>query len=166
MVESVDQMSPDASPGEVSTRSGVRRVNNLPMYILGGVLLAFLVVMALVAADRAARQSTPVDGPKEKAGNTSMFANEIVGDMTGGMIEPASALVPPEMPTEAEPNPANLHTIRAFKTTQDFCNDLFWVFATWVIACDHYLICIPFSNTPHHRTLTYITIATATKYTP
>lgn len=108
MVESVDQMSPDASPGEVSTRSGVRRVNNLPMYILGGVLLAFLVVMALVAADRAARQSTPVDGPKEKAGNTSMFAKEIAGDKTSGLIEPASPPKVPDIPTVLASGPLEI----------------------------------------------------------
>lgn len=101
------EMAPDASPGQVSKKTGVRRVNNVPMYLLGGVLVAFVIMMMLVAADRAAQQNAPADGPAERAGNTSMFANEIVGDMTGGMIEPASALVPPEMPTEAEPNPAN-----------------------------------------------------------
>ena len=49
-----EQMSPDASPGEVSRRSGVRRVNNLPVYLVGGVMTVFLIVMVLVAADRAA----------------------------------------------------------------------------------------------------------------
>jgi type IV secretion system protein VirB10 len=78
MTENADQMAPDASPGEVSKKAGVRRVNNMPMYILGGVLLSFVLVMALVAADRAAKQNAPADGPKEKAGNTSMFAKEIV----------------------------------------------------------------------------------------
>ena len=80
MTENADQMAPDASPGEVSKKAGVRRVNNMPMYILGGVLLSFVLVMALVAADRAAKQNAPADGPKEKAGNTSMFAKEIAGD--------------------------------------------------------------------------------------
>lgn len=99
------EMAPDTSPGQVSKKTGVRRVNNVPMYLLGGVLVALVIMMMLVAADRAAQQNAPADGPAEKAGNTSMFANEIVGDMTGGIIEPANALAPPEMPTEAEPNP-------------------------------------------------------------
>jgi type IV secretory pathway VirB10-like protein len=46
MSETADQMAPDASPGEVSKKSGVRRVNNVPMYLLGGVLGLFLLVMA------------------------------------------------------------------------------------------------------------------------
>ena len=51
MTENADQMAPDASPGEVSKKAGVRRVNNMPMYILGGVLLSFVLVMAQVAQD-------------------------------------------------------------------------------------------------------------------
>ena len=80
MTETADPMAPDASPGAV--KSGVRRVNNMPMYILGGVMLAFLLVMALVAADRSAKQNAPAEGQKENAGNTSMFAKEIAGDKT------------------------------------------------------------------------------------
>jgi type IV secretory pathway VirB10-like protein len=102
-------MAPDASPGEVSKKSGVRRVNNMPMYILGGVLLSFVLVMALVAADRAAKQNAPAHGPKEKAGNTSMFAKEIAGDKTGGLIEPASPLKVPDMPT----GPASAPLVRS-----------------------------------------------------
>lgn len=97
MSESADQMAPDASPGEVSKKSGVRRVNNVPMYLLGSVMVAFLLVMMLVAADRAAKQNEPANGPAEKAGNTSMFAKEIAGEQTSGMIQPASQLVPPEL---------------------------------------------------------------------
>ena len=93
--ETADQMAPDASPGQVSKKSGVRRVNNMPMYILGGVMLSFVLVMALVAADRSAKQNAPADGPREKAGNTSMFAREIAGEHTGGLIESS---VPPKVP--------------------------------------------------------------------
>jgi hypothetical protein len=63
-----EQMSPDASPGTLSRRSGVRRVNNLPMYLIGGVMTVFLGIMVLVAADRAAQQNKPNAGPKEKGG--------------------------------------------------------------------------------------------------
>ena len=105
MTENADQMAPDASPGEVSKKAGVRRVNNMPMYILGGVLLSFVLVMALVAADRAAKQNAPADGPKEKAGNTAMFAKEIVGDRDGGTVEAASPLKPPELATGPEAAP-------------------------------------------------------------
>jgi len=89
-----DQMSPAASPGKM----GVRRVNNVPVYLFGAVFGAFLLIMALVAADRAAKQNQPGDGQLEKAGNTSLFAKEIVGEETGGIIAPSQPLVPPADP--------------------------------------------------------------------
>lgn len=101
MSGTADPMAPEASPV-----SGVRRVNNVPMYLLAGVIALFLIVMALVAVDRAAQQNAPVDDLAERAGNTAVFADEIAGDMIGGMIEPADAVVPPEMPDEAKLNPA------------------------------------------------------------
>jgi hypothetical protein len=86
-----EQMSPDASPGTLSRRSGVRRVNNLPMYLIGGVMTVFLGIMVLVAADRAAQQNKPNGGPKEKGGNTRLFASEIAGTQKDGIIPPAAA---------------------------------------------------------------------------
>jgi type IV secretory pathway VirB10-like protein len=105
MSDQADQMAPDASPGAVSKKSGVRRVNNMPMYILAAALGAFLLVMMLVAADRAAKQNAPAQGAAEKAGNTSMFAKEIVGDRDGGTVEAASPLKPPELATGPESAP-------------------------------------------------------------
>lgn len=86
-----DQMSPDASPGEVTKKAGVRRVNNMPMYIVGGLMGVFLLVMVLVAADRAEKQNRPPEAKEEKAGNTSMFAKEIAGDRKDGIIQPKAA---------------------------------------------------------------------------
>jgi hypothetical protein len=98
-----DQMSPVASPGELSRKSGVRRVNNLPVYLVGGVMTVFLAIMVLVAADRAAQQNKPNGGPKEKGGNTRLFASEIAGEQKDGIIPPAAAkpLQVPELPTPA-----------------------------------------------------------------
>lgn len=104
MSEAADQMAPDASPGAVSKKSGVRRVNNLPMYLLAGVLGLFLVVMALVAADRSAKQNAPAVSAQAKAGSTSMFANEIAGDQFDGIVA-ADALEVPQIPTTADADP-------------------------------------------------------------
>ncbi len=97
MTEKQDQMSPDVSPTAVPKQNGVRRVNNMPMYLLGGVMGLFILVMALVAADRSAKQNAPATGPKEKAGSTSMFAKEIAGEQTSGIIEPSKSLLVPEV---------------------------------------------------------------------
>lgn len=56
MATGTDPMAPGVSPGAMSKTLGVRRVNNMPVYILASVLGAFLLVMALVAVNRAATQ--------------------------------------------------------------------------------------------------------------
>ena len=91
-------MSPDASPSEVA-KVGVRRVNNMPMYIIGGLMGVFLVVMVLIASDRAAKQNLPPEAKTEKTGSTAMFAKEIAGDRPDGIIQPkaAAALAVPDL---------------------------------------------------------------------
>ena len=78
MSSSNDAMSPDASPGTLSRRSGVRRVNNWPMYIIGGAAMLFLLIMLLVAADRAEQQSKPAEKEAEKGGNSSLHAAKLL----------------------------------------------------------------------------------------
>ena len=101
------QMSPDASPSEVTPNTGVRRVNNLPMYIVGGLLTVFLIVMVLVAADRAEKQNRQASAKEEKLGSTSMFANEIAGSQKDGII-PAERLIVPELSQVPIARPENL----------------------------------------------------------
>jgi len=98
-----DLMSPDASPGQPSNRSGVRRVNNMPVYIVVGALAIFLVIMVLVASDRAAKQHQRGDAVAGgKGGSTRMFAKEIAGDRKDGMIQ-AKGAAPPAVPEPAAP---------------------------------------------------------------
>jgi len=101
------QMSPDASPSEVTPNTRVRRVNNLPMYIVGGLLTVFLIVMVLVAADRAEKQNRQASAKEEKLGSTSMFANEIAGSQKDGII-PAERLIVPELSQVPIARPENL----------------------------------------------------------
>jgi type IV secretion system protein VirB10 len=98
-------MSPDASPGQQSKGAGVRRVNNVPLYILGGAMTTFLVIMALVAANRGQQQNQPIAKAPQKASNATMFANAIVGDQKEGIIR--AAVAPPAIP--ASPELASVH---------------------------------------------------------
>lgn len=93
-----DQMAPNASPNEVTRKAGVRRVNNLPVYILGGVMAAFLLVMVLVAMDRAEKSQIANAAGKDKGGNSSMFAKELVGDRKDGVTAAATPPVVPRLP--------------------------------------------------------------------
>ena len=76
-----DGMNPDDSP---DSSSGVRRVNNLPMIILGVVVIGFVIIMVMVGVDRASQSTS--ESNKEAAGNSSMFAAEIAGDHQGGLV--------------------------------------------------------------------------------
>jgi type IV secretion system protein TrbI len=81
-----DPMSPAASPGVLSKRTGVRRVNNLPVYLVGGVVVAFLAIMVLVAVDRATRHDTAAQTPTGKGNTVNMIASEIAGKQKDGII--------------------------------------------------------------------------------
>ena len=80
-----NHMLPDASPGELS--GGVRRVNNMPVYIVGTLIGVFLLIMILVAMDRAKNQNRPAEQQQVKAGNTTTFAKELAGDRKDGIIQ-------------------------------------------------------------------------------
>ena len=95
MISQNDPMSPEVSPTAIGNKGGVRRVNNVPVYILGATVGTFLLVMMLVAADRASKQNTQTKGPAERAGSSSMFAKEVVGDIDSGIVPPRALPVPP-----------------------------------------------------------------------
>ena len=108
-----DAMSPDASPGTLSRSSGVRRVNNWPMYIIGAAAMVFLLIMLLVAADRAEQQNKPAEKDAEKAGNSSLFAQQIRGiDLDGIVPEKAEPLAMPALDEKPELQPATLQVVR------------------------------------------------------
>ena len=79
-------MSTISSPQTQGKTAG-RRVNNLPIYIIVGVLGVFVLVMALVAMDRSQRQHASI-ADSEKVGNpnTTKFAKAILADHNEGVI--------------------------------------------------------------------------------
>ena len=107
LTENEDFMSPALSPGEASAKNGVRRVNNLPLFLVGGATLTFLVIMVLVAADRAAKQDRFDDKRnQDKVVNSSMAAQEITGDYLSGLIPTATKpLELPPLPSDSETPP-------------------------------------------------------------
>ena len=111
MTDNNTNMAPDSSPGDLSRRNGVRRVNNRPMYILLFIVGAFLLVMMLVASDRAEQQTQKGDTKKENAGSTSMFADEIAGDQLNGYI--AAEVQPVAQPLVTPPLNADQGTVES-----------------------------------------------------
>jgi type IV secretion system protein VirB10 len=95
MVNAKDPLSPDASPQRVPPGPGVRRVNDLPAYIVVTLMGLFLVVMALVAMERSTRQTPGATVKDEKADSASRYAAAIVGDQKDGIIRPDKPAPPP-----------------------------------------------------------------------
>ena len=98
-----DPMASGTSPGQVIKKTGVRRVNNMPIYLVCAGVAVFLVIMALVAAGRANKQDLSVG--EEKKGNTNQFASAIVGDNDGLVEGPPIPIARPDG-KEAPPTPA------------------------------------------------------------
>ncbi|MFH0783562.1 MAG: TrbI/VirB10 family protein, partial [Pseudomonadota bacterium] len=94
----MNDMAPDASPAGVNKR--VRRVNNLPMIIIAVLVCMFLLVMMFVAVKRAQKN---VADDKNNAKSSSMFARAIVGDQSGGIINPLKPPELPDMPASTQP---------------------------------------------------------------
>jgi type IV secretion system protein VirB10 len=95
-----DRLSPAVSPG--GFRTGTRRVNNMPLILTGVALAGFLVIMAMVAVDRARRKAEG-DDQKAKAGNASLFASSLTSKFHSGIIPAKSPPVPPAVKPEDKP---------------------------------------------------------------
>jgi len=87
-------LSPDSSPEIVAKGVGVRRVNNLPIYIFGGIMLVFMLLMMFVAMDRASENNGSYNDGTDEVQSSDNFASMMTQDYQGGIIAPA---MPPEM---------------------------------------------------------------------
>ncbi len=83
-------MAPTASPGGRRRFAGVRRVNNLPIWILGAVVLAFALVALTITIQRANRttNTVPEEKPQNKQQDASRATNAILGTPTNIAIAP------------------------------------------------------------------------------
>ena len=93
----------EASPVKLGW-TGVRRVNNLPIYFIGGGVAAFLLVMGMVAYDRSQQQVETGPDTHGKTGST-MFAKEIVGNRVDGQVPAQKPTAPPETPNGKQTEP-------------------------------------------------------------
>ena len=82
-----DLLSKEFSPQKLTT-DGVKRVNNLPLFIAIGVVTVFVVLIALVTQKRANAQNHIAEPVKIKKTNknTMSLAHEVVGNRKAGTI--------------------------------------------------------------------------------
>ncbi|HAU1457929.1 TPA: TrbI/VirB10 family protein [Legionella pneumophila] len=102
-----DLLSPDSSPQKLQTK-GVRRVNNMPLFIAIGILTVFVLLIALVALKRANAQNLVIEPPKLKAAkkNTMSLAYEVIGNRKPETNQPVVNAPEPTLPV---PPPQNTH---------------------------------------------------------
>jgi type IV secretion system protein VirB10 len=88
-----DLLSPESSP-KMLKKSGVRRVNGLPLMIALGALILFMVMIALVAVKRARLQNEPIKADKigTESSDSLLLAKAIIGEKPRGIIPPANPL--------------------------------------------------------------------------
>ncbi len=108
-----DPMSPDVSPSTISKKSGVRRINNLPLFIVGGVVLAFILIVVMVAADRNAANQATAAKENKSGGNSNIFADQIVGDRVDGLVMPELSEYEPSATDTATPE--NIMELEQFR---------------------------------------------------
>ena len=131
MSQIIDPMSPEASPG-VTQKTGVRRVNNLPLFIAVGALILFMSMIAMVAVKRA-NQQIKVEKPAQVVHtvDSSTMAAEIVAGRDGGIVPAVDARVaipvamvddldapPMPYPNNLQPVDPELDRIRTEKMAQ------------------------------------------------
>ena len=106
MADNNDKLSPDATPNVLGKATGVRRVNKTPIYIVGGAVGVFLLLMMLVAIDRSNQQDKQGDTRREETSSNTkttqatsrQIASEITGTQTSGIV-PADKPMPDAKPT-------------------------------------------------------------------
>lgn len=92
--------APDHSPSTLKTQ-GVRRVNNLPIVIAGGIVLLFAMTIAMVAVKRAHAQQQPEAPAKtvrESAPNTERMASAVIHGREGGLVAALKPVTVAETP--------------------------------------------------------------------
>ncbi|ABS45619.1 conjugal transfer protein TrbI (plasmid) [Yersinia pseudotuberculosis IP 31758] len=103
MANTDNQMSPSNSPGSIG-KTGVRRVNNLPLIIVLSVITIFIAIIAMVAVKRSDQQNQAPETPKsEKTVSSSSMAADIVAGHNNGIIPPEQITAPTQASEPTEP---------------------------------------------------------------
>lgn len=76
-----------ASVAPVDKPAGVRRVNNVPLLIIGGVMVVFVILVTLVAAQRGQKkEEEPAPASGALPENSHLLEQMLAGGATGGLV--------------------------------------------------------------------------------
>jgi type IV secretory pathway VirB10-like protein len=90
-------LSPTASPMGLGKHSGVKRVNNMPLYLIGAVIAALFLLVMSVEIDRAQKPQETAQAVQEKHGDSLQLAKSIAGNEISGMIPAAGSNPQPSL---------------------------------------------------------------------
>lgn len=97
--------SPSAAPNTAGRQPSVRRLNRLPVYIVGGILVGFALIIALIAINKGQASRQLAEQVKGE-GDSSKLAQNILADAPANGVIGAA---PPELPAldldSLPPNP-------------------------------------------------------------
>lgn len=88
-----DKLNPDIKPNAEGNK--VRRVNNLPIYIIVGIFAIFILIVGSVAMTKGNKNSENAEREKP-LGDSKMMAMEIAGDREGGVIGATKSMIASE----------------------------------------------------------------------
>lgn len=91
------QSSPSAAPNTAGRQPSVRRLNRLPVYIVGGILVGFALIIALIAINKGQASRQMAEQVKSE-GDSSKLAQNILADAPANGVIGAA---PPELPALA-----------------------------------------------------------------
>lgn len=108
------QSSPSAAPNTAGRQPSVRRLNRLPVYIVGGILVGFALIIALIAINKGQASRQMAEQVKSE-GDSSKLAQNILADAPANGVIGAA---PPELPALAS-EPIDLASLPANPTLPD-----------------------------------------------
>lgn len=92
-----NKLDPKQAPNAESKVNKVRRVNNLPLFLVIGMVAVFIIIIGFVALTK--QQTADDSEPDAKLSDSAPLALELAGDTEGGIIGAESILTePPMMP--------------------------------------------------------------------
>jgi type IV secretion system protein VirB10 len=93
-------------PDRQAPAPGVRRVNNVPLLIIAGVMLVFVVLVALVAMQRGQKKTPPaVDATGALPENSQLLDQMLAGGAVGGLVPAADEGGVPSFPVARVTDP-------------------------------------------------------------
>lgn len=100
-----DDLDTGPAPRDGAEPTGVRRVNNVPLLIVAGILLVFVTLVAMVAAQRGEKKSAEPAAEAPLAENSQILDQMLANGALGGLVPDPDESAVPSFPVARVENP-------------------------------------------------------------